>query len=121
MTDANTVPVDTSRERIEKLHSIGCADYIHLALLAERDRYKTRAERAEAALVEIKNHAQTGADYIFDSCDMCENTLETIAQIDAKRKTVFDSVSREEWQSMDERGSNPSVGKPRTFAEGDNQ
>ena len=34
--------VDTSRARIHKLHSIGCADYIHLALLA-------RAEKAEAA------------------------------------------------------------------------
>ena len=33
--------VDTTRERMERLQSVGCADYLHMALL-------DRAERAEA-------------------------------------------------------------------------
>jgi len=47
--------IDTSRERIERLRNIGCADYLHEALLAraeaaeaERDRLRQRAHEALA-------------------------------------------------------------------------
>jgi len=100
MTDANTVPVDTSRERIERLHSIGCADYIHLTLLDERDRYKAQAERAEAALKPFSEEAgwwfskgyiaSEPPDESFDdyqgvmTCGDLFNARATLAQIEAE-------------------------------------
>jgi hypothetical protein len=63
-TDTSADEVVTSTGRIKKLHSIGCADYLHLALLSERDRYKARAERAEWALgwyADETNWIQTSA------------------------------------------------------------
>ena len=40
-TENPMTEIDTNRERLERLQSIGCADYLHMALLA-------RAEKAEA-------------------------------------------------------------------------
>jgi hypothetical protein len=92
------------------------------ALLAKRDHYKERAERAEWVLLELADlmDAVYEGEYTPDSFTT-QSARATLAQIDAERKTVFDSVNREEWKSMEEHYSNPSVGKPRTFAEGDSQ
>ena len=42
------VAVDTSRARIEKLKELGCADYIHMALLDEREDLSARVAELEA-------------------------------------------------------------------------
>jgi hypothetical protein len=97
-------------------------------LTAERDRYKARAERAEAALKPFSEEAGWwfSKGYIaseppvesFDdyqgvmTCGDLFNARAALAQIDAPRKTVFDMVSSEEWQEMDKRDSNPNVAEP---------
>ena len=42
--------VDTSRERLERLQSIGCADYLHMALLDALDAERAENERLQTAL-----------------------------------------------------------------------
>jgi len=63
-------------------YDCGCTEIERLT--AERDCYKARAERAEEAWFEIKGYAETGSDCIFNSCPMCSNTLDILAQIDAE-------------------------------------
>ncbi len=40
--------VDISRERIERLHKLGSADYLHLALLDEIDRLRAALAKESA-------------------------------------------------------------------------
>ena len=55
MTETTTeaVPVDTSTERLTVLQGIGCADYLHMALAAERDALQAFAEEVRDAKPEI--------------------------------------------------------------------
>ena len=78
MTDKDlTAPeaVDTSRARIHKLHSIGCADYLHLALLA-------RAEKAEAERCYYQHMAKVMSDRaaeVEEERDVAVNALSEAA------------------------------------------
>ena len=52
--------IDTNRERLERLQSIGCADYLHMALLgraeaAESERDTAWNDAIEAAADEVTN------------------------------------------------------------------
>ena len=49
-----TDKIDTSAERMKRLHGIDCADYLHMALVAERDDLAVRLAAAEAKLAQAR-------------------------------------------------------------------
>lgn len=44
--------IDTSRDRIEHLRSIDCADYLHMALLARAEKAEAERDTARRAFAE---------------------------------------------------------------------
>ena len=99
MSDISEEAVDTSRARIHKLHSIGCADYIHLALLAraeaaeaERDAGLLREEdankramlhlrRAEKAEIAAKNYSEFNHEWRKLADNAWNYAIEAAAEI----------------------------------------
>lgn len=83
-----TNPVDISRERIEQLLKLDCADYIHVALLEAKEA----AESREAALQRTTDWTEDRAKEYRARAMNAESQLEIVLNVARQAMDVIESV-----------------------------
>ena len=64
-TENPMTEIDTNRERLERLQSIGCADYLHMALLARAEKAEAERDTAWNDAIHAAIHAVRGLDFEY--------------------------------------------------------